>query len=236
MRPTAAKPKAIYEADGLTQPHSSGKPNDIMRCKIRVTSFFVLVSAVTLFASACTAQEARPDLYRCEGCEAIYERSFDDLSWKTTISSDNEPGEPFILSGTVYQVDGTTPAEGVIVYAYHTNAEGVYPTRGDESGWGRRHGYLRGWVTSNEQGRYAFRTIRPATYPSRTEPAHIHMIVKEPDRKEYWIDAVMFEGDPLLEEEERGSGRGGPGIVKLDQDEDGTWRANRDIVLERHPE
>ena len=131
--------------------------------------------------------------------------------------------------------DGKTPAPGVIIYAHHTNAKGIYPKRGDERGWGRRHGYLRGWVKTNADGQYRFETIRPGSYPNRRDPAHIHLIVKEPDRQEYWIDDVVFEGDPYVDEQYRASrqDRGGSGIVRLTTDSSGTLVARRAIVLER---
>ena len=198
----------------------------------------VLACVLSIGGGCCSAvaQEARQNLYRCEGCEAIHEHSFDDLTWHTTISPEDEPGEPFVLEGTVYRADGSTPAAGVIVYAYHTDHKGVYPTRGDEEGWAQRHGYLRGWTKTNEDGRYRFTTIRPAMYPSRTTPAHVHMTVKEPGKKEYWIEAVVFEGDPYLDEDHLGGDdpRGGSGLIALTQ-EDGVWRGRRDIVLELHP-
>lgn len=183
------------------------------------------------------AEQARPDLYRCEGCEAIYEQDFEGLNWRTVIPPEGEPGERLILRGVVYQTDGKTPAPGVIIYAYHTDAAGVYPTRGDEQGWGRRHGYLRGWVKTDAQGRYEFQTIRPASYPSRNAAAHVHMTIKEPERREYWIDEVVFEDDPLVHASYRrqAQDRGGSGIIRLTRDANGVWQGTRDILLERHP-
>lgn len=197
-------------------------------------SYVVVLAFLCVVPSTACAQSSRPDLYDCEGCEAIYEHSFEDLSWHTTIPPDGEPGEPMTINGTVYQPDGTTPAPNVIVYAYHTNAQGVYPTRGDETGWARRHGYLRGWMKTDADGRYRFETIRPAAYPNRETPAHVHLIVKEPDRREYWIESIKFEGDPYLSADQSASSepRGGPGIIALTQDEQGVWRGVRDIVLE----
>ena len=194
--------------------------------------------SLLLFTTSACAQQPRPDLYRCEGCEAIYEHAFDDLDWQTVIPPEDEPGEPLVLEGTVYETDGTTPAADVVIYAYHTNAQGVYPTRGDETGWARRHGYLRGWIKTDDEGRYRFRTIRPASYPGRETPAHIHMTVKEPGHPEYWIDAVVFESDPYVSASSRGGGeaRGGSGVIRLTRDADGVWRGTRDIRLEPHPE
>ncbi len=203
-----------------------------MRFRTGLHAATLTALCLTLTASICAAQ--RDDLFVCEGCEAIYERSFDDLSWRTTIPPEDEPGEPLVLAGRVFQSDGKTPAAGVIIYAYHTNAQGVYPTRGDERGWARRHGYLRGWVETDAEGRYQFTTIRPALYPSRSAPAHIHLVIKEPGRQEYWIDQVVFEDDPHVDDryrEERRE-RGGSGIIRLTKDESGVWQGRRDIVLE----
>jgi protocatechuate 3,4-dioxygenase beta subunit len=204
-----------------------------MRYRTWLSTATFTALALPLTAPACVGQ-SRSDLYVCEGCEAIHERSFDDLTWQTTIPPEGEPGEPLVLTGQVFQPDGRTPAAGVIIYAYHTNAEGVYPTHGGERNWARRHGYLRGWVKTGAEGRYEFRTIRPATYPSRNAPAHIHLVVKEPGRQEYWIDQVVFEDDPLVDSQYRAERdeRGGPGIIRLSKDESGTWQGRRDIVLE----
>lgn len=208
-----------------------------MKALATAVSTLLLIASGVAFPQAC-AQSTREDLYACEGCEAIYEHPFDDLSWQTVIPPEGEPGEPLLLSGTVYQPDGRTPAPGVVLYAHHTNAEGVYPTRGDETGWARRHGYLRGWVKTDAEGRYRFQTIRPAHYPGRSGPAHIHLIVKEPDRPEYWIDDVVFEDDPAVTPRYRRErrDRGGSGIIRLTRDEDGTWHGTRDVILEPHPE
>jgi protocatechuate 3,4-dioxygenase beta subunit len=185
-------------------------------------------------ASLAVAQ-ARPDLYRCEGCEAIHEHRHDDLPWTTRIGAPTEPGEPMILEGTVFRPDGVTRAPGVVIYAYHTNAAGVYPTRGGEQGWERRHGYLRGWVRTNDRGEYRFETIRPGAYPGRNDPAHVHLTIKEPDRQEYWIDEVVFEDDPRVTPGHRArlENRGGSGVVRPARDGSGRWLARRDITLER---
>jgi protocatechuate 3,4-dioxygenase beta subunit len=51
-----------------------------------------------------------------------------------------------MIRGTVYDRGGD-PVPGVIIYAYHTDAEGIYPSaenlRGTEAS---RHGRFRGWA------------------------------------------------------------------------------------------
>lgn len=122
--------------------------------------------------------DAQAKLPACEWCGATETPA--DASWSTTTAGHDEPGERLVISGTAYQADGTTPAPSVILYVYHANAEGLYPRRGTETGNGRRHGYLRGWVRTSERGRYRVETTQPGTYPTRTEPARIRVTVKEP--------------------------------------------------------
>ncbi|PWL28983.1 intradiol ring-cleavage dioxygenase [uncultured Roseivirga sp.] len=168
----------------------------------------------------------------CEGCEALLEYGNRQLSSIDTLPdySKNEP--KMIVTGTVYKPDGKTPANGVIIYAYHTDRSGVYPTKGDEKGWARRHGYIRGWTKTDENGQYTFYTFKPETYPSRTEPAHIHLTVKESGKQEYWIDSIQFEEDKLLTKQvrEKMGNRGGSGIVTL-KEKGLLLLAERDIIL-----
>ena len=168
----------------------------------------------------------------CEGCEAVFEYLDKKLTSTDTLPKFQETKLKIKLSGTVYQKDGTTPAENVILYIYHTNREGIYETRGNEKGWANRHGYIRGWVRTGKDGKYTFYTFRPAAYPDGREPEHIHIIVKEPDINEYYIDEYVFDDDPLLTKKERNSleNRGGSGIVKPEM-RNGILTVVRDIVL-----
>jgi protocatechuate 3,4-dioxygenase beta subunit len=169
----------------------------------------------------------------CEGCEAIYEGMPSRLNWETRIASASEPGEPFEASGVVYQPDGRTPAPGVILYAYHTDAGGIYPRAPGANGSAQRHGRLRGWVETNARGEYKFTTIKPASYPNSAIPAHVHLILKEADKNEYYIDDIEFDDDPLLTQRERARRRkvGGSGIVRLHRSAAGVRVARRDIIL-----
>lgn len=182
------------------------------------------------------ARGPRPDLYNCEGCEAIAERDPAVISARTTLAGPAEPGERMRLEGRVLAVDGTTPAEGVVIYAHQTNAEGFYANGAPETEWSRRHGRLRGWVRTSADGRYVFDTIKPAPYPGLTMPAHIHLFLGEPGRPPYYIDDVVFEGEFGVTPEYRAASelRGGDGVVRLTREAD-VWVARRDIRLEPHP-
>ena len=91
------------------------------------------------------------------------------------------------------------------LYYYHTNEQGLYVHDAAlpysmKPRNGQSHGALRGWVKTNEKGEYSIYTIRPAPYPDRTIPAHIHLTVKEPnDLSDYYIDDIVFDDDELLD-------------------------------------
>jgi protocatechuate 3,4-dioxygenase beta subunit len=154
----------------------------------------------------------------CEGCEAIYEcpKPFNQLTDTVYLPDWNPDSTGIAINGTVYNPDGS-PAAGVIIYVYHTDQTGIYPKLGDEKGWAQRHGYIRGWMKTSKDGTYKFWTRRPAAYPGRKDPQHIHITIKEPDKNEYWIDEFLFDDDPLLNTEFRNrcENRGGSGIVRI---------------------
>ena len=170
---------------------------------------------------------------RCEGCEAIYENKtpFSQLDWKLTLPDYNDNGPRLHISGTVYKADGKTPAAGTILYFYHTDQKGIYP-EGNETGWGRRHGYIRGWLKTNDKGQYSIKTLKPGAYPNRGAAAHIHCIVKESSLNEYYVGDFLFEDDPLLSSEEKTNTNvpGGNGVLKL-QERNGIMYAERNIYL-----
>lgn len=169
----------------------------------------------------------------CEGCEAIHESPipFDSLKSLCWLPDWNDKGKKLAINGVVYKADGT-PAPNVIIYVYHTDQAGIYPKKGDETGWGKRHGYIRGWMKTNEKGEYKFFTLRPAAYPGRQAPEHIHVTIKEPGKNEYWIDEYLFDDDPLLTDKERKNcqDRGGSGIIKI-KDVGNMFKAERNIYL-----
>jgi protocatechuate 3,4-dioxygenase, beta subunit len=157
-----------------------------------------------------------------------------NVSWKTKIVAAGEPGEPLLVSGTIFQPDGKTPARGVMLYVYHTDVRGYYTN--EAPGRQLQKPRLRGWMRTGDDGRYEFRTIRPASYPGTTAPQHIHTTLSGAGYQEYWIDSYLFEDDPHLTAEHRAklSGRGGfQPVLTLKRDEQGVLRGVRDIRLEQ---
>jgi protocatechuate 3,4-dioxygenase, beta subunit len=168
----------------------------------------------------------------CEGCEAILEAEAGNLTAIDTLPDFSKNKPKLKISGTIYQQDGTTPAKDVLLYIYHTNRKGMYPKKGDEQGWAKRHGYLRGWIKTDKSGNYSFYTFRPAAYPGGSEPEHIHFTVKEPERNAYYLDDLVFDDDPMLTmaKREKLKNRGGSGLVQPVL-KNGLLSVNRDIIL-----
>lgn len=155
-----------------------------------------------------------------------------NVSWKTKIVAEAEPGEPLIVSGTIYAPDGRTPLEGISLFVYQTDATGRYSTTGGDNRDTRIHGLMR----TEKDGRYEFRTIKPASYPASRNPAHIHAYVSGPDYPEYWIDEYHFADDPFVTSDMRDKvvGAGSfSSILTLTRDADGVLRGVRDIKIER---
>ncbi len=169
----------------------------------------------------------------CEGCGAIYESPvpFGQLNETDTLPGYDEAGPKLLISGTIFQADGKTPAPDVVLYIYHTNQQGNYVSKSGE-GWEKRHGYIRGWVKTNEKGEYSFYTLRPASYPNSKAPQHIHPVIKEPGISDYYIDEFLFDDDPNLTATDRGrqEERGGNGIITLTSG-NGMLYGKRDIIL-----
>lgn len=169
----------------------------------------------------------------CEGCEAIFEYGERKLMPIDTLPDFHDEGMKIKVKGTIYEKDGKTPAKNIILYVYHTNQEGIYKPKENSKGWEKKHGYIRGWVKTDEEGRYSFYTLKPAPYTNRSEPAHIHYTVLEPNGKYYWLGSCRFKGDSLLIEKEINpdSPRGGStGLLHLKKEGD-IWVGTRNIVL-----
>jgi len=152
-----------------------------------------------------------------------------NVSWKTTLANATDEGEPMIISGTVFNKDGKTPAPSILIYLYHTDMYGLYGRSGQH-----KHGKFRGWMLTDDKGRYEFRSIRPASYPNSAQSQHVHMTVTGVNRKEDWIDSILFEGDKFITARERetaGEKGGFNPIVTLQKASNGIFSAKRDIRL-----
>lgn len=107
-----------------------------------------------------------------------------------TISLDGK-GKPTLVSGRVLHRDGA-PIAGATLDVWQTSADGFYDMQDPD----QPEMNLRGLFTTGADGRFFFRTVKPASYPIPTDgpvgklllamgrhpmrPAHIHFIVGAP--------------------------------------------------------
>jgi protocatechuate 3,4-dioxygenase beta subunit len=150
-----------------------------------------------------------------------------DVSWRTALSSDADTGDRILINGTIYDPDGKTAAANTLIYLYHTDVYGIYGKSGEH-----RHGRYRGWMLTDDRGRYEFESILPASYPNSTIAKHIHMTVTTLEKKEESVDSILFDGDRFLTARDREIKRGGfDPVLKLVKGSDGVSRGTRDIRL-----
>jgi hypothetical protein len=154
--------------DGATSLLRNGLVDNEVQLEVELAARRDLLPSTT---SAAPRQREPVIASPCEGCEGVFEGLPDPVPHVGCIAPSGEPGQPMRIEGVVRDAAGA-PAEGVIVYAYQTDAAGVYPEMSDPPGsWATRHGGLRAWSRTDAEGRYRFETISQATTPAATRPS-----------------------------------------------------------------
>lgn len=169
----------------------------------------------------------------CDGCEIMFVGMPTNINDVDTSAGWTEQGQKLLLTGIVYKIDGKTPVPNVIIYYWQTDNNGYYSPKKGMDEKAKRHGHIRGWVKTDENGKYAIYTIKPAPYPNENIPAHIHTSIKEPNiDNEYYIDAFVFDDDTFLTSEKRKAleNRGGSGILRV-LNSDNLQIAEHNIIL-----
>lgn len=160
-----------------------------------------------LMAVAAAVPSGAVRLREAEAQDGEFLRAFDaaqaarpsHLSSLARIAPEDEPGIPLAVRGRLYDAAGT-PLAGATVFAYHTDREGLY----DHPGRPPHSWRLRGWARTDGEGRFEFRTIRPAQYPSGRIPSHVHVNVFAPSGR-YSAGELRFADDALVPGHERAS-------------------------------
>ena len=119
------------------------------------------------------------------------------------------PGAPLFVNCVVRDQQGR-PVAGAEVDVWHSSPEGLYEQQ-DET---QADMNLRGKFTTDAQGRFGFRSVRPAGYPIPVDgpvgdllraagrhnmrPAHLHFLIFK-DGFKTLISQVYVKGDPHLD-------------------------------------
>ena len=169
----------------------------------------------------------------CDGCEIMFVGMPTNINAVDTSAGWTEPGQKLLVTGIAYKMDGKTPVPNVIIYYWQTDNNGYYSAKNEMDEKAKRHGHIRGWVKTDNNGKYSIYTIRPVPYPNDNIPAHIHTSIKEPTiDNEYYIDEFVFDDDKLLTGEKRRAleNRGGSGILRV-LNSDNIQIAEHNIIL-----
>ncbi len=149
---------------------------------------------------------------------------------RAALTTASEPGTRLSVSGRVVTPDGKAIG-GASIYVYQTDAKGEYvPGTSGGSDRPRLFAYLR----SDANGRYAFTTVRPGSYPGTSNPGHIHYEVVPPGHQPR-VYEIVFEGDPVIPEQFRSQARapfGSVAIVTTRTNADGSLQVEHDIRVQ----
>jgi protocatechuate 3,4-dioxygenase beta subunit len=140
------------------------------------------------------------------------------------------PGEPLVLEGRLVDQGTARPLAGFTLDYYQTDADGYYARPDNDP----RQARVRGSAITDVDGRYRIDTIVPAPYADRRDAVmHLHHFLAGPDVPIHSIEDTWFHGDPAIDALAR-AGRALYGIaIAAVRDELGTWRAIRDLRLDR---
>jgi protocatechuate 3,4-dioxygenase beta subunit len=121
----------------------------------------------------------------------------------------NGKGAALAVQGQILDAD-KTPVPGALIEVWHANGEGRYENQDPDN---QPEHNLRGCFTADAEGRFHFRTIRPAGYAlpddgpvgqlarriglSLDRPAHIHFAVDAPGHRRL-VTAVFDGSDPAI--------------------------------------
>ncbi len=138
----------------------------------------------------------------------FYVEGAPDLPSGASIAGDT-PGEPTEVSGRVLTPEGK-PIAGATLDVWQASTNGLYDIQDPK----QTPFNLRGRFRTDERGTYAFRTVKPTSYPVPTDgpagemlraigrhpyrPAHIHFIVSAPGYESVTTH-LFVAGDPYLE-------------------------------------
>ncbi|HZB24985.1 MAG TPA: hypothetical protein VE379_02555 [Vicinamibacterales bacterium] len=129
------------------------------------------------------AQEARPA----------------SVATSARIAPASEAGTRLVIRGRAVAADGRTPLAGAVVFAYHTDREGLYDRQGSPAHSWR----LRGWAKTDADGAFEFSTIRPGAYPGTRIAQHVHFTLFTAAGERYHAGELHFADDPFIGERER---------------------------------
>ena len=125
----------------------------------------------------------------------VYDYEDFQLSDTDTIPGFESKPNKLKISGTIYESDGVTPANGVILYIEQADEHGDFDLRKEN---GKRYVHNRGWVKTDANGQYTFYTYIPGNDRRYNQLQQLFPVIKESSKEAYEIESFLFDEDPLL--------------------------------------
>jgi protocatechuate 3,4-dioxygenase beta subunit len=142
------------------------------------------------------------------------------------LTAKGERGDALVVSGVIRGSDNK-PIPNAIVYVYQTDHRGYYSADKEVRDEAPR---LFGYLKTDDQGRYEFRTIRPGGYPNSQVPQHIHYEVTVEGKRPI-VTEFFFPDDPRMTAADRDRAAREKMLATISGDADGTQRATFDVVV-----
>ena len=164
----------------------------------------------------------------------------EDHPFRSVLANSEEPGTRIFVSGKVTANDCETPIQNALVDVWHANNDGCYTLfqECDSGNSDNDEHNLRGIMTTDENGNYAFESIWPGYYGGR--PRHFHYKITTPSGLEL-VTQCYFEVDPYIDDDWE---QNHPGlIIDLEETENGLYgvfniamnEENSEVSLKEEP-
>ncbi|MBI1851490.1 MAG: DJ-1/PfpI family protein [Planctomycetes bacterium] len=210
-------------------------------------------AALDGFVAAALSPSATDDTARDEIQRTLARRDVEpsELTWKArrilashpfcghvALSLPDEPGDPLVVTGTVCDPRGK-PIAGAVVHVFHADASGRYtPAKAMDEPNAR----LNGWVATDANGRYEFRSVRPGGYAQprsdvpadagdeRWIPEHVHIEVAARGSTRRF--QLVFADDPRMTPRWQQWARENESpVISLTRDESGVLHGTCDVTM-----
>lgn len=151
---------------------------------------------------------------------------------KTVMVPSDEPGVPLVVSGVVRDGNGS-PIAGAQVYVFQTSENGSYSTRGGNAAdmGDSLNPRLFGYMKTDADGRYEFRTIRPGQYPNNGPPAHIHFEISAPSFQKKITELMLEDDSRMTAQTKKWALESGFVVATPEKDKAGVLRVTADWTL-----
>jgi len=148
------------------------------------------------------------------------------------LNTQNLAGTPMLMMGKVYSGEGNSkPLGGAKIEIWHADDNGAYHPEGagDVSQYPAAEVTLRGFVLTESDGSFSFKSIRPGLYGSRAR--HIHYKITAVGHQEL-VTQSYFLGDTRISQDELSKNAGDCRIVTYSDDGSGGIMGTMDFNIQ----